>query len=129
MTNKWVVNPEEVKISLDWNGNKFWIKVKKRLSIGESRRMLKSISSVRSQLSKQVGANTNPEARFEWAEYSFARCEAFLLDWSLADENDSKMKISRENIEALEAEVFELIDNAIDEHETKSGTEKKRKNG
>jgi hypothetical protein len=135
MANPWTVQPEEVKIELNWDdpnsgtSRKFWIKVKKRLSIGESRRMLKSISRVRSELRRDVKGTQNAEAQFEWTEYSFARAEAFLLDWSLADDNDTKMKISRENIEALDADVFDIIDNAIDQHETKSTEEKKHPTG
>jgi vacuolar-type H+-ATPase subunit D/Vma8 len=134
MSNPWVVEPEEVKIELAWDdprgiSREFWIKVKKRLSIGESRRMLKSISRVRSELRRDVKGTQNAEAQFEWTEYSFARAEAFLLDWSLADDNNTKMKINRENIEALDSGVFDILDNAIDQHESKATEEKKPKTG
>jgi hypothetical protein len=129
-TNPWVVEPEEVKIELTWNDlsgteRPFWIKAKKRLSIGEQRRMLKSISKVTSPIGAKKGESSSAEASFQWTDYSFARCEAYLLDWSLSNGQDKRMSISRETMESLHQELFEIIDNALDDHEKEMELQKK----
>ena len=121
MSNPWSVEPEEHKIDLVWeygdDSRPFWILVKKCLTIGESRKMMKSISRVSSKLSG-AGEPASTEAQFEWTEYSFARAMTFLLDWSLADDKDNKLELKRENLESLHPAVFDLIDSAIDTHES-----------
>jgi len=130
MSNPWSVEPEERKIDLVWEyGDKslpFWILVKKCLTIGESRKMMKSISRVSSTLSR-AGEPASTEAQFEWTEYSFARAMTFLLDWSLADDKDNKLELKRENLESLHPAVFDLIDNAIDTHETEMNEAQSKK--
>jgi hypothetical protein len=132
MPNQWSVKPEDIRIELVWNFNEeerpLWIRLKKYLTVGENRRMLKSISNVTSKLGTTREPNQAPEANFEWTEYSFARCEAFIIDWSLADDEGNKLPISRETLESLHQEVFEIIDTAIDKHETEmaESTSKKK---
>ncbi len=133
MSNPWVVEPEEVKIELNWTDlegtdRPFWIKAKKRLSVGEQRRMLKSISKVTApMISAKAKEAAAPEAQFEWTEYSFARAETYLLDWSLMNGQDKRMTVSRETLESLHQGLFDIIDNALDEHERASTEEKKVK--
>lgn len=122
MSNPWFVEPEEEQIDLVWNDGgterEFWIMLKKRLTIGESRRMLKSISKVHSRLKGQGKEAEQPEAQFDWTEYSFARAMTYMIDWSLADDKGNKLQLNRSNIEALNQRVFEIIDKAIDQHDT-----------
>jgi len=130
--NPWVVEPEDVKIELTWTdlegtARPFWIKAKKYLSIGEQRRMLKSISRVTTQIGPKKGERASPEAQFEWTDYSFARCVAYLLDWSLTNGEDKRMGLSRETLESLHQDLFEIIDNALDEHERGQADQKKVK--
>jgi hypothetical protein len=131
-SNKWSVQPEDVRVELVWDFNgeerPFWIQLKKYLTVGENRRMLKSISNVTSKIGARGEKSAPPEARFEWTEYSFARCQSYILDWSLADDNGNKMDIKRETLESLHQDVFEIIDNAIDKHETEmaESTSKKK---
>lgn len=134
MSNPWSVEPKDLKIELSWekpDGEElpFWIRIKEALTIGESRKMLKSISNITSKLGTKGQEATAPEARFEWTEYSFSRCLTYLVDWSLADDKDNKMSINRETLESLHQEVFELIDSAIDKHETESEKSKSKKKG
>ena len=49
MANPWVVEPEDVKLELEWKSGDgetypFWIRVRKYLSVGEQRRMMKDVS-------------------------------------------------------------------------------------
>ena len=51
MGNPWIVEPEEVKAELQWvdpsgETRDFWISIKKYLTIGEQRKMMKSVSQV-----------------------------------------------------------------------------------
>ena len=121
MGNVWTVSPETTQLDLEWNDEgevrTFWISVKKRLTIGESRNMLKSISKVSTKLGSRGQEGSAPEANFEWTEYSFARCQTYLVDWALADDQNNKLPITRPQLESLSQEVFEIIDGAIDKHE------------
>ena len=102
MSNPWFVEPEEKKIELVWEdgdtSREFWIMVKHRLTIGEARRMMKSISKVASRLKTQTREAEQPEAQFDWTEYSFARAITYLTDWSLADDKGNKLPVTRPNI-------------------------------
>jgi hypothetical protein len=130
MSNPWIVEPEDVKLDLEWTDptgevHSFWIKAKKVLSVGEQRGMLKNISKVTTQIGIKGAAAANPEAKFEWTEYSFARAETFLTDWSLANSDGNKLSLNREVLESLHQGLFEIIDDALDEHEKASTQEKK----
>ena len=133
MSNPWIVEPEEVKIELNWTDlegtdRPFWIKAKKRLSVGEQRRMLKSISKVTTPIAQtKTSEKGAPEAHFECTEYSFSRCLAYLTDWSLSNGEDKRMTVSRETLESLHQGLFDIIDNALDDHEKTVTQEKKVK--
>jgi hypothetical protein len=132
MSNPWVVEPEDVKVELEWTTDEgethpFWIRVKKYLSVGEQRRMMKDISIVTAPVRTKDSEPSVPEAKLEWTEYSFARCRAYLLDWSLADENDKKLPVTRATLESFHSDLFDLIDNAIDDHESALAEKKKAK--
>jgi hypothetical protein len=132
MSNPWSVEPKDLKIELTWEkpdgeALPFWIRIKESLTVGESRKMLKSISNITSKLGTKGSEAVAPEARFEWTEYSFSRCLTYLVDWSLSDDSDNKMSINRETLESLHQSVFDLIDGAIDNHETKSQESQSKK--
>ncbi len=131
MPSPWTVSPEETKIDLTWKDEEidreFWIKVKKRLSIGESRSTMKSISRVRSILPGQGQEAERPEAQFDWTEYSFARAMTYLLDWSFADDNGNKIPLKRSTIESLHPALFDVIDTAINDHDVSLATNESKK--
>lgn len=134
MSNRWSVEPKDLKIDLVWekpDGEEepFWIRIKEALTVGESRKMLKSISNITSKLGTKGSEAMAPEAKFEWTEYSFSRCMTYLVDWSLADDSGNKMAISRETLESLHQGVFDVIDGAIDKHETDSQKAMSKKKG
>lgn len=122
MTNPWVVDADTETLDVgawtDVNGRtwKVWVKVKAELSVGEARAMMRKISSVSQPLSRT--RTIEPEAKLEWTEYSFARMSTYVVDWSFAHEADYQMAPTRENFEKLHTDLFEMIDNAIDAHET-----------
>ena len=134
MANPWIVEPEEVRSELKWVDSagelrEFWIAFKKHLNVGEARRMLGSVSQFSQDMPKTGKERPDAKAVFEWTDYSFARCLMYLTDWSLRGENDNKMPITRESLEQLHADLFELIDNTIDAHETRVSEEKKAAGG
>ena len=133
MGNPWTVDPTETeKIELEWvdgeTVRKIWLTVKKQLSVGEERTMLKQVSSVSQLMVRKKG--DEPEratARIEWAEYSFARAVAYIVDWSLAHdaEKADRLPPTRTSYESLRTDAFEVIDNALDEYETAVKASKK----
>lgn len=130
--NPFIVDPEESKVELapwvDHAGKTWaiWLTLKRELSIGEHRAMLRKISSVTQRVNpQQRGVTADIEARHEWTEYSMARFEAYIVDWSLAHEPESKLPPTRASFEKLHRDLAELIDNAVDAHEREVSEEKK----
>lgn len=142
MSNPWIVDPAAADAErtihlehVDESGttHKLWIKVKSVLSIGEERRMIKSISSVSQPVRASDAGDDAPgaEAKFEWTDYSFARMGAYIIDWSLAHlpEQAHRLPAKRESYEKLRKEVFAIIDKALDEHEAAVNAAKKAGSG
>jgi len=131
MSNPWIVNPDLERIDLKWedpNGktHPLWIEVKSELTIGEERQMLRSVSDITTAVRK-AGETSDPSAKFDWTEFSFARMLAYLMDWSLVDDKNTKLIISREVIGSFHKSLFDLIDNAVETHIESGGVEKKQK--
>ena len=125
--NVWCVKPESVRIDLAYTPpgeteRKFWIEIKKHLTVGEERRIMtagwKGMS--RSEESGETGIN------IDWKAQTFARTETFLTDWSLKDDG---VPLSRASIEALSSDVYALIETAINAHVEAMVEEKKAKSG
>lgn len=139
MSNPWIIEPAapgaDQRINLEWiDGDvtrQLWIQVKKELSVGEQRRMLKSISSVSQPLPKVRGEQVVPEAKLEWTDYSFARMVAYIIDWSLAHEPEQANRLppTRLSYESLRDDPFNLIDEALDAHERSVADAKKSRAG
>ena len=133
--NPFIVEPDEHKLELppweDRDGKTWhlWITVRRQLSVGEQRKMMRSVMSVTQELPKTRGADIGKtEAKYDWLDYSFARMLAYIIDWSIAHEPDFKLPPTRASYEKLPQDLFDLIDNAIDAHETSSQQEKKAPN-
>ena len=139
-SNPWIVDPirEDGKaatttyqmgyVDAQGTARPIWVTVKDELSVGERRKMLKSISTVSQPMGrKDSGEETHPEAKWEWTDYSFARMVAFIVDWSLAHEADVKIRLApnRKSYEMLREEVFTLIDETLDNHEKQAADAKK----
>ena len=136
MSNPYIVEPAaagaERRIDLAWTDaggtvREIWLKLKTELSIGEHRRMLKSISKLSQEVPRTRGTAAAPAAQFEWTDYGFARMEAYIIDWSLAHDPDQSMRLppTRVSYEALRQGLYNLIDEALSEHEQRQGDEKK----
>ena len=121
MSSPFIVNPVEKRIDLppwtDRDGKTWtlWINVREELSKGEHDRMLKKIASVTQRVPQVRGAKAeDPVARMEWAEYSHARFEAFVVDWALSHDPNNKLPPTLASFEKLHRDLAELIDNALD---------------
>ena len=131
MSSKWTVTPETVRLDdLEWNGNAFWIEVKKDLTEGERRRVMtagwKGVSGGGSNQPNRIGESApQTEITIDWAAQSLARTLVYLVDWSLADDKGNKLKPTRDTIEALHPGVFEAIEAGINKHVEARAQEKK----
>lgn len=119
----WTVRPEDRTIHLtftapDGTSHPFWIRVKRRLNVGERRRL---------QTAGWRGVRPGREAEVavDWEATSFARTQAYLLEWSLTGDDGTRMPITREGIEALDEDVFAVIERALSEHVEAMEQEKK----
>lgn len=114
------VTPATVRVAL--SGGE-WIEIKDRLTIGEQKRMeaagLKSVSA-------RAGAQA-VDVSFE--EFSFARTQTYLVNWSLKDAADNQTKVSRAAIEALDQDTYEEIESAITAHIEARDAAKKTRTG
>lgn len=118
---KWAVIPEDVKIDgLMYDGESFWIKVKKYLTVGEERRMLTS---------GWKGISRQSDVQIDWNAQQFARAQIYLTDWSLVNDAAEKLPITRETLEAMPSELFTIVENAITLHVERMVEEKKLRRG
>ena len=130
-TSKWIVNPEEVKLDgLSWNGHDFWIKVKRRLTVGEARRVATAgWRGVSSRQAKAGEATAPAEISIDWQAQSFSRTMAYLRDWSLADDNDKKLPVNEDVVGALDPDMYDVIEQAITKHVEAMDAEKNAQSG
>lgn len=130
MGSVWCVAPEDIKIDLDYVVGEdrfpFWIKIKRQLTIGEDRRVMTSGWRGMAPTSTDArGQAQRQEISINFHAQSFARTEAYLIDWSLTDDKDKKLALTREVIETLHPDVYGLIETAITAHVEAMASEKK----
>lgn len=131
MGSIWCVKPEDKTIPdlkfTDEDGveHTFWIKVKKRLNVGEKRHVETAGFGGFKQGKPEPGKAQETEITVNWQSQSFARTAAYLLDWSLTDDKQNKLPCTREVIESLHPDVFAVMETAINEHIQKMTDEKK----
>lgn len=103
-----------------------YIVIKHRLSVGAQKHIdtsgLKRLVSPTKRSSKESN-DTSVEVDFK--EFSFARTEAYLLEWSFRDDDGKAVPVSRTAIEALDTKSYEEIENAISAHVEALVAEKK----
>ncbi len=137
----WCVAPEETTIELsyaapDGTAYPFWIKVKKFLNVGEDRRVTtagwKAVSRAAQPTlpgdTEPTGAGGETKIEINWQQQTFARTAAYLLDWSLLDDQKRKLPIPAA-ITELKTDVYALIENAITAHVEAMVQEKKVTSG
>lgn len=136
--NIFTIRPEEKTIDLEWPDApggvpvKFWIKVKKRLTVGEDRRIQtagwKGVANFGGGRDAK-GEERSPEINIDWRAQSFARTEVYLTDWSLEDDEHVKLPLTLDTIESLDPSIFSIIERAITAHVESLAEEKKLSSG
>jgi hypothetical protein len=122
----WFVRPEVVRIPLS-EGQ--WITVKKRLNAGESR----------DTFARMCQQGIEP-LRVNPIQIGLAQTLAYLIDWSLCDDDGQPVAIANQSIDvvestlnALEPERFDEIREAVSKHEIEQlaarAEEKKTRSG
>lgn len=133
----WTIKPEEKRVDLKWTDpdgtvHDFWIKLKKKLTVGEERRIQtagwKGVANFGGGRNAH-GEERAPEINIDWRQQSFARTETYVTDWSLADENDTKLPLTTDTIESLDPDLFKIIEQAITDHVEAVAQEKKQSSG
>ena len=103
------INPVVVRLPLSQGD---WIEIKERLTVGEQKRVdvsgLKRMHPTPGQASSPIDT--------DFAEFSFARTTAYLVDWSFTGSDDKAVPVSRASIEALTTETYREIEDAITAH-------------
>lgn len=130
MANPWTVAPEVVQADLVWTdpdgiARNLWVKIKKFLTVGEERVVQTAGWKGVTGMAQGEGGGGDAEIRIDWKQTSFARAQAYLVDWSLEDDRHNRMPLTSASLQALHPEVFELIEKAISDHVQAMDTEKK----
>lgn len=132
MSSIWTVSPETNRIDLEYGGHKFWIEVKRDLTIGEQRRV--ETAGWQGYKSGAGADAKSEEVAVDWSMQSLARTLAYLVDWSLVDDKAVKLPLDppsrkRDTVEALRQEVYAVIEEAISAHIARRSLEKKVPDG
>ncbi len=108
-----LVRPETAKLPLSDND---WILIRKRLNAGEHRAHL-------SRMFQNARELRDGTLRLDPRDVGLSKALAFLLDWSLVDEDDQVIDIREKSdaelqaaLDALDPETFDEITDAIDAH-------------
>lgn len=129
MASIWTVPPETTRVDAEWQGNTFWLDVKRQLTEGERRRVtmagFKGMSGF-GQPPARVG-DTAPATSLDidWVGQSFTRTLTWVVDWSLLDDKGNKLALKRDTLEALHPGVYEAIEAALNAHVEAAEQEKK----
>lgn len=135
MGSIWCVAPESVTkdltfVDAEGNSHPFWIRIKKRLSVGESRRMQTAgWQGVTGMGRARPGQEQSAEIKIDWKASTFARTSEYLQDWSLTDDRNVKLAITRDVLESLHEELYAVIDAAVTAHVNEMEEEKKAQAG
>lgn len=129
MSSIWTVAPDTARIDLvyragDGSEYPFTITVKKYLNVGEARRVMTAGWKGVKQTARGTDDQT-PEISIDWKQQTFARTEAYLVDWSLTDDAGKKLSMKIDGLQALKSDVYTLIEDAITAHVEASTEEKK----
>lgn len=101
----------------------FWVKLARRLNVGEKR----ALQTAGWSGMRQGGDGT--EINVDWTRMTFARVETYLKDWSLQDDDGNKLPLTAETIRTLDEGVYELIEGAVSQHVAALEEEKKIPSG
>lgn len=118
------------------NGEKNWIDLKKELTIGEK-------NAFRTAGFRQLtpgddapadGSPKDPNAKdakidVDWKALSFARANAYLMEWSAKKSDGKDMPLTRAAIEALDEDDFNEINTVIEAHIAEQAELKKATGG
>lgn len=124
----WCVRPTETApITLKWtdpddgSAHEFWVRLKRRLNIGEQRRIESSGWTGFRPGSSEIGIN--------WQEQAYVRVLTWVTSWSLEDDERRRLPVSRDVLETLHPSVYTLIEDAISAHIKEITEEKKVTSG
>lgn len=98
------VKPEKVRIGLSQDD---WIEVRKKLSVGEQRAAVTSFVGV---YTRDGGRTPNLET------LGMGQTLAYLIAWSLHDDEDRPVDISLDSLKALDPRDYAEIEAAINKH-------------
>lgn len=103
MRNRFVESGEIDRLELT-DGD--WIEVKKRLNVGEQKR-LEAAGVVRSPLGPPI---------INWEEYQIGRAAVWIVDWSFAGADGKPREFSLEALKAVDIGTFQEIQAALNVH-------------
>ena len=127
MGSKWQVKPETDRYTLTWNGESFWVEIKRLLTAGEARRLSGAgVSGVRVPSDeKQRQAAVSREMSLDWEAMAFARTLTYVVDWSLLDDDENKIPINAKQLESFDPSLLDVIEECITKHVERREQEKK----
>ena len=106
-----------------------WIVIKHRLPVGDQKRVdtsgLKRLVQPQVRKDRKDQKEQTSSIEIDFKEFSFARTEAYLLEWSFLDDAGQPVALNRSSIEALDTASYDEIENAITAHVEALAAEKK----
>lgn len=112
------VKPEVVRLDIS-DGD--WIEIKRRLTLGEQKRL--EGAGIGRATGFRQGADVEVAVDLEAA--AMALLVTYLVDWSLRDEHDKPVSVTRSSVAALDPDDAEEIEQAISNHIQARDAEKK----
>lgn len=117
MGSMWTVSPDVVRVEMFYKGMAFWIDLKKELTAGETRRLSASPFRSVSQGEKSPDLDRSVELNVAYDAAIFLKVKLYVVDWSLQDDRGQKLPRDLDTLRAMKADVFKLIEEAVDKHQ------------
>lgn len=102
------VKPEMERLELSGGD---WIEIKKRLNVGELRKMQLGGLSMKAQ-----PGSGDMEMVANMEQFGMAKVRAYLLDWNLVDENEKPIPYTEDALSGLGEADYNEIETAINEY-------------
>ena len=117
MSSHWTVEPDVVRKVLTWRGRELWVDLKKQLTTGEQKRIDASgIRSMTRRTDITGREDLDMELNIDLDAATFMKTKTWLVDWSLKDDQGTKLPLTIDTLRALNPLFTKVIEIAVDEH-------------
>lgn len=130
-----MVAPETTRLEGEWEGEPFWLEVKRRLTDGEDRAVKMAgfegiiTPAAESRPRRLDEAPRETKIPIDFKKTSYVRTLTYVVDWSLTDDHSNKLPRTYEVLAGMDPDGYAAIEALLNAHVTAIAEEKKLRSG